>query len=133
MPPLTALNGPAEQQRNQSQLQFDGYHRTPSRIIQHIPIAPCAGPAGLEQYSPATPVRVPLRPPPSPFPMCTCSLSYCASSYRKCPTTVTSIFLSMWQSRIEDIPALECRGLTTLKISRVITFTTLAHVSTSFA
>ena len=62
MPPLTALKGPAEQQRNQSQLQFDGYHRTPSGIIQHIPIAPRAGPAGLEQYAPATLVRVPLRP-----------------------------------------------------------------------
>jgi hypothetical protein len=62
MPPLLTAASPkvpAEQQGNQSQLQFDG-HRTPVNT-QYIPIAP--GPPRLEQHAPAIPVHA---PPPFP-------------------------------------------------------------------
>ena len=98
-PPLLTVTVP----KGFGQRQLDADHPTPG-ITQYIPTDP--GPPPLEQYAPAVPASVRVFYP-TPLPsLCICSLSYCASNYRRCPTTtrlVTYLFLTMWQDLLEEI------------------------------
>jgi hypothetical protein len=97
MSPLLTVAAP----KGLGQRQLDADHPTPGGITQYIPTYP--GPPPLEQYAPATPVRVVS---PTLFPsLCIYNLSYRASNCR-CPTAtppVTCPLLTMWWDLLEEI------------------------------